>query len=129
MEWVRSRGQGLSGAALGMQVMRAIFAQPLVIGITLGIVVNLAGLPVPLSVGAAADMMGRAGLPAALFGLGGVLLRYRPEGDKALIGLVVLVTLVLHPVVTYGLARFVFGIDLASLRSAVVTAAMRQGVG
>ena len=128
MEWVRSRGQGLSGAALGMQMTRAIFSQPLVIGITLGIAVNLTGLRVPLSVGAAADMMGRAGLPAALFGLGGVLLRYRSEGDKALIGLVVLISLVLHPVVTYGLARFVFGIEVASLRSAVVTAAMPPGV-
>lgn len=128
MEWVRSRGMGLSGAALGVQVTRAIFAQPLVIGIVLGLVVNLTGLPVPLSVGAAADMMGRAGLPAALFGLGGVLLRYRPEGDKALIALVVVVTLVLHPVVTYVLAVFVFRIDTASLRSAVVTAAMPPGV-
>ena len=57
MEWVRSRGQGLSGAALGVQVTRAIFSQPLVIGIVLGVVVNLTGLPVPLSIGAAVDMM------------------------------------------------------------------------
>ena len=128
MEWVRSRGQGLSGPALGLQVTRAIFSQPLVIGIVLGVVVNLTGLPVPLSVAAAADMMGRAGLPAALFGLGGVLLRYRPEGDKALIALVVVITLILHPVVTYVLARFVFVVDVASLRSAVVTAAMPPGV-
>lgn len=128
MEWVRSRGQGLSGVALGRQVTRAIFSQPLVIGIVAGVVVNLTGLPIPDSVGAAADMMGRAGLPAALFGLGGILLRYRPEGDKTLIALVCAITLILHPVVTYGLGRWVFAIDTASLRSAVVTAAMPPGV-
>ena len=128
MEWVRSRGQGLSGGALGLQVTRAIFAQPLVVAICLGLVVNLTGLPVPLSVKAAADMMARAGLPAALFGLGGILLRYRPDGDKALIALVVFITLVVHPVVTYGLARWVFAVDVAGLRSAVVTAAMPPGV-
>ena len=128
MEWVRSRGQGLSGTALGRQVFRAILAQPLVLGIVAGVVVNLSGLPLPEAVGAAVDMMGRAGLPAALFGLGGVLLRYRPEGDKSLIALVVAITLVLHPVVTYVLARWVFVIDVASLRSAVVTAAMPPGV-
>ncbi len=128
MEWVRSRGRGLSGLALGTQVTRAIFSQPLVIGIVLGVMVNLTGLPVPVALGAAVDMMGRAGLPAALFGLGGILLRYKPEGDKALIALVVAITLVLHPVVTYVLARFVFVIDVPSLRSSVVTAAMPPGV-
>ncbi len=128
MEWVRSRGQGLSGAALGAQVTRAIFSQPLVLAIVFGLTVNLTGLPVPLSVGAAVDMIARAGLPTALFGLGGVLLRYRPEGDKALIALVVVITLVLHPMVTYGLATYVFALDTASLRSAVVTSAMPPGV-
>ncbi len=128
MEWVRSRGQGLSGGALARQVTRAIFAQPLVLAIVLGVAVNLTGLPVPLAVGAAADMMARAGLPAALFGLGGILLRYRPEGDRALIALVVAITLILHPIVTYGLGRFAFGIDVAGLRSSVVTAAMPPGV-
>lgn len=128
MEWVRSRNRGLSGAALGLQVTKAIFAQPLVIGISLGVVVNLTGLPVPLSLGADADMMGRAGLPAALFGLGGVLLRYRPEGDKALIAMVVAITLILHPVITYTLGRFAFALDVPALRSATVTAAMPPGV-
>jgi len=128
MEWVRSRGQGLSGLALGGQVVRAIFAQPLVIGIVAGVAVNLSGLAVPEAVGAATDMMGRAGLPAALFGLGGILLRYRPQGDKSLIALVVVITLILHPVVTYLLARYVFVVNLPALRSSVVTAAMPPGV-
>jgi len=128
MEWVRSRGQGLSGLALGGQVVRAIFAQPLVIGIVAGVAVNLSGLAVPEAVGAATDMMGRAGLPAALFGLGGILLRYRPQGDKSLIALVVVITLILHPVVTYLLARYVFAVNLPALRSSVVTAAMPPGV-
>lgn len=128
MEWVRSRGQGLSGAALGRQVGRAILSQPLVLAIIFGVTVNLTGLPVPLSVAAALDMVARAGLPTALFGLGGVLLRYRPEGDKALIALVVAITLVLHPMVTYALARWVFVIDVPSFRSAVVTSAMPPGV-
>ena len=128
MEWVRSRGQGLSGAAMGQKVTKAIFSQPLVIGITAGLIVNLSGLTLPISIAAAADMMGRAGLPAALFGLGGILLRYKPEGDKALIALVCAITLLLHPTLTYVLARFVFGVGTAGLRSATVTAAMPPGV-
>ena len=128
MELARNRGRGLSGLALSRQVLRAIFAQPLVLGITAGLFVNLTGLQLPVSLDAATDMMGRAGLPAALFGLGGVLLRYRPEGDKALIALVCAITLILHPALTYGLARFAFGVNTAGLRSATVTAAMPPGV-
>ena len=82
----------------------------------------------PVSIAAAADMMGRAGLPAALFGLGGILLRYKPEGDKALIALVCAITLLLHPTLTYLLARFAFGLSTPGLRSATVTAAMPPGV-
>ena len=128
MEWVRSRGQGLSGLALGTQMGRAILSQPLVLAIILGVTVNLSGLPLPVAVGAAVDMIARASLPTALFGLGGVLLRYRPDGDKALIALVVAIALILHPMVTYGLSKFVFAVDTASIRSAVVTSAMPPGV-
>ena len=47
-------------------------------------------------------MMARAGLPTALFGLGGILYRYRPEGDMRVILYVVAVSLVLHPAVVWG---------------------------
>ena len=126
MELVRSHGLGLSARALTTKVVKAIFLQSLVIAITLGFVLNLIHLPLPGALDAATDMLGKAGLPTALFGLGGVLHRYRPEGDKGLIALIVGVSLFLHPVVTYGLG-ILFQLDVASLRSATVTAAMPPG--
>lgn len=126
MEMVRSHGMGLSAGALAVKVLKAIFSQSLVLGITLGFVVNVARLPIPGALDAATDMLGKAGLPTALFGLGGVLFRYRPEGDKGLIALIVGVSLFLHPVATYGLG-LLFHLDIASLRSATVTAAMPPG--
>lgn len=128
MEWARSRGQGLSPAALSRQIGRAVFSQPLVIGIALGFAVNLSGLPLPGAFWSGVDLMTRAAIPAALFGLGGVLHRYRPEGDKATIAMVCAVSLVVHPGVTWLLATQVFALDTAALRSAVVTAAMAPGV-
>ncbi len=109
-------------------MVRAVFSQPLVIGILLGFAVNLAGNPLPLPVWDAVEMMVRASIPAALFGLGGVLLRYRPEGDKATIAMICTAALVVHPAVMWGLGRFVFGLDDAALRSGVMTAAMAPGV-
>jgi predicted permease len=128
MEVVRARGRGLSPGALGAQVGRAILAQPLVIGILCGFAVNLAGLPLQGPVRAAVDMMAGSAIPAALFGLGGVLWRYRPEGDRATIAMICAISLVVHPGVTWVLARYVFDLPTPGLRSAVLTAAMAPGV-
>ncbi|MDO9637703.1 MAG: AEC family transporter [Pseudotabrizicola sp.] len=128
MEWARSRGMGMSAAALSRQIGQAVFSQPLVIGITLGFIVNLSGLPLPGAFWSGVDLMTRAAIPAALFGLGGVLFRYKPEGDKATIAMVCAASLIVHPGVTWVLGTQVFALDTASLRSAVVTAAMAPGV-
>ena len=128
MEGVRSRGQGQGRAALARQIARAVLAQPLVLGIVAGFAVNLTGLPLPEVAWSAVGLMVQAAIPAALFGLGGVLHRYRPEGDMATIGVVCALCLVVHPALTFGLGRFVFGLSTAQLRSAVVTAAMAPGV-
>lgn len=128
MEGARSTGQGLSVLALSRQIGSGLFSQPLVIGVLLGFAVNLTGLPLPGPLWDAVDMMVRASIPAALFGLGGVLFRYRPEGDKATILMICAVSLVLQPGLTYLLARFSFGLETPALRSAVLTAAMAPGV-
>lgn len=127
MELTRSRGQGLSARALSAQVLRAIFSQPLVIGIAAGAAVNVTGLPLPGVAWQAIDMMVVAAIPTALFGLGGVLHRYRPEGDRATIAFAAGLSLVVHPAVTFGLGHLL-GLTDAQMRSAVVTAAMAPGV-
>jgi predicted permease len=71
--------------------------------------------------------MSRAALPAALFGLGGVLVRYRPEGDKLTVLYVCAIALVLHPLVTWFMGKN-FGLATGPFRSAVLTAAMAPGV-
>ena len=72
--------------------------------------------------------MSTAALPAALFALGGVLLRYRPEGDKNTIAWVTTVSLIAHPAITYSLGKWVFMLDQAQFRATVLTAAMAPGI-
>ncbi|MFG5384531.1 AEC family transporter [Yoonia sp. R2-816] len=125
MEVARNRGGNI--ASLPGKVLRAMFRNALIVGITLGLIVNIGGIPVPGVMTDALDLMVRAALPAALFGLGGVLYRYRPEGDMRTILYVVAVSLVLHPAIVWGLARFNdLGID--ATRSAMLTAAMAPGI-
>lgn len=128
MELARSRGLGLSAVTLTRQVARAILTQPLVIGILCGFVVNLSGVALPGIAWSAIDMVIAAALPAALFGLGGILYRYKPEGDFRSIAILSAVSLALHPGITWALGRLVFDLDDAALRSAVLTAAMAPGV-
>lgn len=126
MEIVRSGGRG--GVAMVGKVARAIFSNALMIGIMLGFAVNLSGLPIPGVLRDALDLMIRAALPAALFGLGGILYRYKPEGDVAIVAFVCGLALILHPAITYTLGAGVAGLTEAQLRSAVVTAAMAPGI-
>ena len=128
MELARSRGLGLSAGALGRQVGRAIFTQPLVIGISLGFVMNLSGVPIPATVNSALTMITVSAIPVALFGLGGVLVRYKPEGYARAIAMICVLSLLVHPAITYGLGRFIFDLDQAAMRSGVLTASMAPGV-
>ncbi|MBD3679982.1 MAG: AEC family transporter [Rhodobacteraceae bacterium] len=125
MEFVRARGGG-AGETL-RKIVTAVFRNALVIGIGLGFFVNLAGLSLPAALQDGVDLMVQAALPAALFGLGGVLVRYRPEGDLRTIAFVCAVSLVLHPAVTWGLAQ-AFDLSRDQMRSAVVTASMAPGI-
>ncbi|WP_460274792.1 AEC family transporter [Celeribacter sp. ULVN23_4] len=128
MEIARTRGLGLSAFGLMRQIARSVLRNPLILGITAGWIVNLAHMPLPTPLWDAITLMTRAAIPAALFGLGGVLLRYKPEGDMRIIVWAVFASLVLHPMIAYGLGHYVFGLEIASLRSATLTAAMAPGV-
>ncbi|MFV0246146.1 MAG: AEC family transporter [Qingshengfaniella sp.] len=125
MEVIRTRGR--SGVQMIRRVLTAMFSNALIIGIALGFVVNLSGLTPPDMVSEALDMMARAGLPAALFGLGGVLFQYRPEGDLRIIAYTVALSLIVQPILVFGLGH-VFALEADALRPAVITAAMAPGV-
>ena len=130
MEFTRARGQNLSVGRVALRAVGGVVRTPLVVGISAGIAMNLltqAGLVMPQGFWDAVEMVARAGLPAALFGLGGILHRYRPEGDMATIAMCCVASLILHPAITFGLGT-AFGLDTAGMRSAVLTASMSPGV-
>lgn len=126
METIRNRGGGWVRTLRA--VVRAMFRNALMIGILLGFAVNLSGLVLPNVLLDAVDMMIRAAIPASLFGLGGVLLRYRPAGDIRLITAVCALALVVKPALVWLLGTAVFALTENQLRAAVLTAAMAPGV-
>lgn len=124
MEVVRNRGSG--GARMARSVLSAMFRNALILGIVLGFAVNLSGLGIPAVADEALGLITRAALPGALFALGGVLVKYKPEGDLRAIGFVCCVSLILHPSLVW-----LFGTATALpqdlFRSGVLTAAMAPG--
>ncbi|UYV36713.1 AEC family transporter [Rhodobacteraceae bacterium D3-12] len=125
MEIVRARGQSM--AKLPGTVLKAMFRNALILGITLGFAVNLLAVPVPDLVMSAVELLTRAALPVALFGMGGVMFRYRPQGDMKVIAYVCFAALVLHPSVVW-LMGTATGLSKGAFRSAVLTASMAPGI-
>ena len=122
-----ARNQSSGAFEKTKRVVDAMFHNPFVIAILLGLFANVTNLPLPAPLLGGIDLMASAALPAALFSLGGILFRYRPEGDMKAILMGCGLSLVLHPAIVYGLGRML-EFETGDLRSAVLTAAMAPGV-
>lgn len=125
MEILLNRGGSL--AALPQKVFKAIFKNALIIALGAGFFVNLTGITMPKMLIEAVTMTSKAALPAALFGLGGVLVRYRPEGDMRTILFAVAISLILHPALVFGFGKWL-NLTTPEMRSAVITSAVAPGV-
>lgn len=113
-------------AQVPLKILRGILSNPMVVGILLGVALNLSGLALPAVAAEAVDLIVRAALPSALFGLGGVIARYRLEGDLPTILFTLSLSLLVHPAIAWGLGT-ASGLDREQFRSVVVTAAMAPG--
>lgn len=121
------RGQGASAFATMRSILSSMFHNVFVLALALGLVVNLSSVPLPGVVDDALSLLAQAGLPAALFALGGILVRYRPEGDAKIIAMICLISLAIHPALSFALStRLELNTD--ALRSVVLTAAMAPGI-
>ena len=121
------RGRGSSAQELLRKVLQAIFKNALVIALGLGFFVNLLGIILPVVLTDGLDLLATSALPAALFGLGGVLVRYRPEGDLRVIFYICAISLLVHPSLVWITGRY-FDLSETDFRSAILTAAMAPGI-
>lgn len=122
-----AKSSGSSGAEKLRKVLKSMFSNPLVLACLSGALFNLLNLSLPGAIDDSITMITKAGLPAALFGIGGILSQYRPEGDMRVILYVCCLSLVLHPAVTWLVGKAT-GVPHDAFRSAVITASMAPGV-
>ncbi len=125
MEIVRNTGK--SPLTKAQNVMEAMFKNALVLGILVGFLINVSEIDLPLGLQTSIDMVAGMSLTVALFSLGGILYRYRPEGDMGVIFMIAVISLVVHPALVWAFGKS-FNLDQASFRSAVLTSAMAPGI-
>jgi malonate transporter and related proteins len=126
MEIARNSGGGVGKTA--MSVLRAMFSNNLMLAIGLGFIVNFSGFVLPNAIADGFDLITRAALPTALFALGGILSRYRPEGAVKEVIMVCVISLFIHPAIALFMTTQVFDLPVGMVRGAVLTAAMAPGV-
>jgi malonate transporter and related proteins len=97
------------------------------IGIGLGFLVNLSGLQLPGVVLSAVDILSKAALPVALFGLGAVLTRYKINQALGEVGTISVFSLIVHPSIAMIICTLL-AVPHAISKMAVLVAAMAPGV-
>ena len=125
MELVKSSEKNLKKNII--LILKAMFSNALVLGIMLGFLVNIFEIYLAQTIQSSIDMITAVALPAALFGMGGVLYQYRPQGDIGPIIMVCAVSLIIHPAIVW-FSGLNFGLSDTQMRSAVITAAMAPGI-
>lgn len=108
-------------AAWGVIVSQA--KNPIFIALIAGIIYSVAGAPqLHASVASMLKMVGNATYPAALFALGGMLVRYKFAGNGAEASVVTALKLVAFPVIVYLLANKLFGLNNWAWAAAMLAA-------
>jgi malonate transporter len=126
MELTRREGHKLSKVLL--VAGKRMLENPLLWGVGLGVIGNLAGLKLNEPANAFVTMMSQAVLPAALFGLGGALNEYKLSENWGQALTMSGLKLILHPLIAYVLMVHVLRVPLETARYGVLLAAMPTGI-
>jgi predicted permease len=125
MEFVKGRGNGFT-STVGKAV-KGIFNNILVLSILLGILVNVLEVIIPTTIDNAINIIIKAAIPTAIFGLGGVLARYKVNGDILPVLVIAFIALLMKPSLGFYLGEY-NQLDKDSIRAVVLTAAMAPGL-
>jgi predicted permease len=125
MEFVKGRGNGFT-STIGKAV-KGIFNNILVLSILLGVLVNVLEVIIPTTIDNAVNIIIKAAIPTAIFGLGGVLARYKVNGDILPVLVIAFIALLMKPSLGFYLGEY-NQLDKDSIRAVVLTAAMAPGL-
>lgn len=123
-----SRRDGTSLFSALKKAGKRAATNPLLIGISLGLLTNVSGVQFIEPVDAVTRMMAQAVLPAALFGLGGALNEYRIRDNWPQAATMSGIGMFLHPAIAWVIMVPILHVDHDIARYAVVLASMPAGI-
>ena len=126
MEFARQDGRGFLDTLKA--AFSSVIANPLMIGILIGLICNLLGVTLLGPVEQALEMIKLTAIPVSLVGIGIALNRYSISSEFTETLMVCFLALCVHPAITYVLAHHIFGMDPLFVQAAVVLAAMPPGM-
>ncbi|MBS28589.1 MAG: hypothetical protein CL566_06645 [Alphaproteobacteria bacterium] len=107
---------------------RMIVTNPVIIAIAAGLVWSALRLGMPGFVAVIIDMLAEATIPTALFALGAVLAGFKVAGNVNHAFTMAAVKLVIHPLIVFALARYVFTLTELEVAVVTITAALPGGL-
>jgi len=108
--------------------IRRIFSNPLIWGISFGLMGSLSGISLYQPLDIFFSMMAAAVVPVSLFGLGGALAGYRLQEDWQTAAVASVIKLILHPFLAYVLMVVILKVPLETARYGILLAAMPSGI-
>jgi len=124
----RNGGDGRSILAILRQTIISLASNPIIIGLVLGLLVNLFSVAIPKPIDTTIEIISKAALPCALFILGASLSAYKLAGHFREAWTMVALKLLLQPFLVFLLAFVIFKIDPLWGAVAVMMAAMPVGI-
>lgn len=126
MELMRRDGQPMSATLT--KAGKSIIANPLMLGILAGVAVNLSNIDLFEPLEAAVNMLAAAGIPAALVGIGASMTKFELKGSVPESLMVSVLSLIVHPLIAFSLAHYVFELEPIFVHALVTLACMPPGV-
>ena len=125
MEFVKGRGSGFLSTV--NKASTGIISNILVLSILLGLLVNISDIFIPNVVNTSIELFVKAAIPAAIFGLGGVLARYKLRSDFLPIICITVIALLAKPYFGLYFSK-IADLDKNSIRAVVLTLGMAPGL-
>jgi malonate transporter and related proteins len=100
---------------------------PLILAILTAGLWRLFGWSIPTAVDKTLALIGQAGIPCALIGLGASLTQFKIKGQAPTLSMILVLKLLIFPVVTFLVGRYLARLDAVALSVAVLFAATPSG--
>lgn len=122
------RGEPGKIALLPLATVRMLARNMIVVGLCIGLVINLSGITLPATIDKMASYLGNAALPCAVFSMGASISLYRIDGELWRVALGLGIKNLLHPLLVWFLAAMVFELHGDWVAVATILAACPSGI-